>query len=603
LFQIGAGAAVIGPTAKAFGGLSKVASGFSGVLGKAGGAGLLARVAGLGVTGPVGLAIAGVAGLGVGIYALNTAFKEHSKVNLEKIENMQTEIEKTDELINRFEELKSKNELSTDEMLRYMDILALLDQTNAPDRIKELKDEQADLLKESTLTNDEMNEFLGLNDKIVEKSPATEKSISNQGEAYVETTDAIRAMNEEKRNALREETRMQLLEAITEHKEEQENLNELIAKAEEIDKKRLENDKRRKINKQEQIDQENVIKGIKQELAELSDAETIEDKLKADRLEKQLGLEKDNLHQLEFQEESIKRQEKGLSTKYIENQNNLDSARKELAELDNVKFKYEEIILSQLDLNFKRGKGLDALDAELKKLESEKKKNRELLEQGDIQIRHYNDRNSKLDDQIDKLQDAKAELEGINERAKEDISKNIYLNEKPNNFWDTLNTNLSKPVSKIVHVKANNLMGNLYSDLPGYAEGTDFHSGGPALVGEEGTELVRQGNKWSLHDFGIIPNLKRGADVFTADQTKKMLANLPAYATGAGAGSAQVSNRINDMSSKLVENINNNNLSVRVESADVNIDGHVAGKVLWRPIKENIDRNQYRSRRSPRGGG
>jgi hypothetical protein len=68
-----------------------------------------------------------------------------------------------------------------------------------------------------------------------------------------------------------------------------------------------------------------------------------------------------------------------------------------------------------------------------------------------------------------------------------------------------------------------------------YAEGTDYHKGGLALVGEEGPELARFRNKWALLDFGIY-DLPRGTQVFTHGETKRILEALkriPAYAEGA----------------------------------------------------------------------
>lgn len=51
-----------------------------------------------------------------------------------------------------------------------------------------------------------------------------------------------------------------------------------------------------------------------------------------------------------------------------------------------------------------------------------------------------------------------------------------------------------------------------YRPIPAYADGTDFHPGGVALVGEEGPELV---------------NLPRGAQVFTANETRGMMSSPP----------------------------------------------------------------------------
>lgn len=50
----------------------------------------------------------------------------------------------------------------------------------------------------------------------------------------------------------------------------------------------------------------------------------------------------------------------------------------------------------------------------------------------------------------------------------------------------------------------------MIGDIPKYAKGTNYHPGGLALVGEKGPELV---------------NLKRGAEVKTADETRQLLGN------------------------------------------------------------------------------
>ena len=68
------------------------------------------------------------------------------------------------------------------------------------------------------------------------------------------------------------------------------------------------------------------------------------------------------------------------------------------------------------------------------------------------------------------------------------------------------------------------------------ADGTNYfnHPSGLSWLGEEGPELVRHGNKWALADFGLY-SVPRGSQVFTNDETKKILQslnNIPQYATG-----------------------------------------------------------------------
>lgn len=73
-----------------------------------------------------------------------------------------------------------------------------------------------------------------------------------------------------------------------------------------------------------------------------------------------------------------------------------------------------------------------------------------------------------------------------------------------------------------------------------YASGTSYHGGGPAVVGEEGPELVYTpyGNARLVGTNGAeITNLERGAKVLTASQTRQMMSGglngtMPGYASG-----------------------------------------------------------------------
>ncbi|WP_261766471.1 phage tail tape measure protein, partial [Halolactibacillus halophilus] len=437
IIMIGGIAAVAGPAISAFGSLSsgvggllKVGGSLSTLFGKAGGAALLGQIGSLGVAGLGGVAVAGVAGLTYGIFKLSDAMRDSSKVNLEKIETMQEELQATDDLISRFDELQDKNALTTDEMLRYMDILAELQQTNAPDKIKELTTEQEDLLEKSGFTNDEMEEFLDLNDDVIEKAPATSKAISSQGEAYAENTLALKEYSQEQRNILEAEVQQQLNDAINEHAQTQRDLNKLIAEAKELDKERIANQDEQKKNMQEQTNQKEVIRDIEQQINDLADAKDPKDFLELERLKTSLALEQDTLREMKHQEEELDRLAKGLTDKYIKNQENLDLTREELAELDNVRFKYEEIILSQLDLNYEKGQGLKAVETQIESLSKEKEKLDELRYSGELNTQEYQDQVDKINTQISKLQTAKSELENINEVAGRTIYQSRVVNVK-----------------------------------------------------------------------------------------------------------------------------------------------------------------------------
>src|SRR5699024_4551281 len=115
---IGPASVVLGGLTTTVGGLAKGMGGLAKLLGKAGGAGLIGRIGLLGMSGPVGLAVAGIGALGGIIYTAYKNSKDLDEINYDVIESMKGEIDATDELITRFEELQTQNMLSNDEMLR-----------------------------------------------------------------------------------------------------------------------------------------------------------------------------------------------------------------------------------------------------------------------------------------------------------------------------------------------------------------------------------------------------------------------------------------------------------------------------------------------------
>lgn len=72
-------------------------------------------------------------------------------------------------------------------------------------------------------------------------------------------------------------------------------------------------------------------------------------------------------------------------------------------------------------------------------------------------------------------------------------------------------------------------------DPPQYAKGTDFHPGGPAIVGERGRELINANGQVFLANKKMMLNLPRGASVLTNKETERLLkAGYPGYANGVG---------------------------------------------------------------------
>lgn len=531
---IGPASVGLGALTSGIGGVLKVGGSLASMLGTAkAGTGLLASISGLGMAGPVGLAVVGVGLLTAGVVALTKSSKKNVEQTFEELESRQKQIEKTDELIARYDQLNAKNRLTTDEMLRYLDIQTELEKTSLPDKVKELTDEQQKLLDKSGLTNDEMTEFIGINEKIIKQAPTTNKAISEQGNAYATTSSEIKKVNKEKLESLKIDAEIAMQNVVDKENKllkEQQSLIDTI------------NDKNNKLQETKNNinslngdikNKESEIKKLQEEKNSLSGHELTQHQAKIDHTQREL----DELKRIKEQEESnletILKQIKGK-------QSSLEETNKELSKLDQAKWKYEEIILKTVGLNSEKGKGLETISNEITRLEEQKRKLAELHANHKINTSEYQNQVGKIDTQIGRLQSAQGELRTMNKLAGKTIYKDI--NVKTNPTAGTINKQLGNPISKKVNVllsmrqdqlkkRIENSIPNYVKrpsylpSTPGYAEGTDYHPGGKAIAGEEGPELARMGNRWALLDFGLH-DLPRGTQVFTHDETKKIINNL-----------------------------------------------------------------------------
>jgi len=478
---------------------------------------------------PIGLAITGISLLTGAIVASVDAYKRHNEINYDKIEAMEKEVKSTEKLADRFDQLDAKNQLANDEMLRYMDIQSDLEQTTAPDKVKALKDEQAKLLEKSNLTNEEMEEFLGLNEKVVEKAPATEQAISSEGNAYAFNTEKLRELNEEKRKELKREARTELLKALDKEGKLEREKNRLVKERKGyLDAaKNLYDDIDQLSN--ERIEKEEKLKSLKEELA---NAEGIEVSRVKNRIEKV----KEEISQNQFTLDQKKRS-LGFSSDLIKkNREQLDEVREQIKELDTMKFKYEDLVLAEADLTAEKGAGVSKIEEQIDKLEHEKDMLKIMLQQRQINTSEYNEQNKKIDEQLGKLDQAKKELGIINQLAGDTVYKEVKIQENPDNYWDDLNSKLSTPIDKYV-----NIYENIHSDTPRYASGTNGHPGGSAIISELGRELLVYPNgqfALSNDDGAELANLPEGTHVVPNNETEKFINNLktvPSYASGTGS--------------------------------------------------------------------
>ncbi|WP_261766472.1 phage tail tape measure protein, partial [Halolactibacillus halophilus] len=447
---------VVGGLSSGIGGLLKVGGSLSALLGKAGGTALLGKLGALGLTGPVGMAVAGVAGLTAVTYGLSKATEENLEDTLSSIDTRKKEIESVDELIEKFGALQEKNKLSSDEILRYMDISDELKEAKTEKTIEKLKDEQADLLKKSKLTNEEMEEFLELNEEVVKKAPATSSVISDQGNAYADVLEKLEDLNEAERNRLMNDTYDAITEELNNHKvalEKQKDLQIEIAKQESDRSTRLD-----ELNKlSEELKQKDLdIADIKKEMSTLSGEERL--KL-SEKLLQEEEARRLLVSQKEGHEEIISKIDKTISKK----KESLDDTKEELAAFNDLAGEYEAMILKQVNINAEKGKGLKTVESEIETLEKKRQKYIELSRENDGNTQAYKDQAKELGEQISKLDAAKKELENINEIAGRTIYQSRIVNVKFHARYSGFKTGDSANIGLVG--------GGGYQE---YAKGTDY---------------------------------------------------------------------------------------------------------------------------------
>lgn len=514
---------IAGQLTTGLGSIAKVASPLIGTLGKAGLAGSFISLAN-----PIGLTIAGITALTVAVGLGVKAYRESNDLNLEVLVSKQKEIEKNDNLIASYEGLRAKNQLSNEQMLRYLDIQAEIQKTSAPEKIAALKDEQARLLEKSTLTNDQMDEFLVLNQKVIDTAPSTVKAISSEGEAFALNTGALRELNAEKAKQLEQAAYETLTKALENERNLLKEQTELI---DEINAKNvLQEQTKQSVSKftREIKEQEALILDLEKQKNGASAEEIIQLDGKI-RREQDILLEKST--QKQRAEELLITYGKQMSKRG----ELLETNRKEIALAEEAKFKYEEIILAQAGITAEKGRGLEKVSEEIAKLETQKTKLSELLSSGKINTAEYQTQNEKIGAQIGRLQTAKSELQLINDVAGKTVYKDVIISENPKNFWNTLDANLSRPISKTVSIRYNNMNG---PQEPGYATGTRYAPGGLSWVGEKGPELMY---------------LPTGARIVPNDDSQRLLNkwNIPSGSNNSSGGSVSKS-----VQTSIVQNFN-----------------------------------------------
>nr|WP_280953273.1 phage tail tape measure protein [Virgibacillus natechei] len=189
--------------------------------------------------GPVGLAIvgltAGLGAIGTGIYAATTYTEENKKANLDNVEALNDQAVALENSADTFDRLSEKANISNSELGELYDINQQIADATHSEEVDKLQSQYDNLAEKSGLSHEELDTLFEANEDLIEQSPNIESSISDQGNAFVDNTDAVREyidslheatmveMETERNKALEQETELR-----KEIKAEQEEINYLI---------------------------------------------------------------------------------------------------------------------------------------------------------------------------------------------------------------------------------------------------------------------------------------------------------------------------------------------------------------------------------------
>src|SRR5699024_4383893 len=224
---IGPVLSVTGKLSMGIGGLMQGAGGLTKAIGLSKGAGLLGALGGLGPLAVGGIAVAGLTAVGIAINKNKNKTKDLEEVNLDLANSLSDQALSLQESTNKFDSLSEKANISNAELAELNDLNHKINESSNPAVIDELQNRYNALAEKSGLSKDEIEELFNANENIIEQSPEVESSISDQGNEFVKSTDAVKDYIQE----LLEMSRQELSDEIM---IQEENKRELLKEQEKL---------------------------------------------------------------------------------------------------------------------------------------------------------------------------------------------------------------------------------------------------------------------------------------------------------------------------------------------------------------------------------
>jgi len=518
------------------------------------------------------------------------------------IEKTQEQMEATDKLVNSFEGLIEKSKLTTDEFGEFLTAQSELENTKSPQRIAELEERMEGLRKKSGLSKEEFDKLLVSNNLLTEQFPEAGTVVDDYGNKIADTTGKLREMTNAELERMELQVYNQMVEDLQSVNGEIDNYQNLLGEVVTLEDSILAKKKeiagiQEQVTANEQTQNENNTKLL--ELKELQkdaglkewyNLENQKDQLKLQNFELD-GKNKKNSKNLETLESALSTEEKDLKVK----QESRDMIGQQIDKNMQNHDAYTNILGTQFDINIEKGKENQSIDKAIAKRKEEIKQLQDKIDkEGDSNgklkeaIGHLTTENSQLeeakgklgningtlDTQVSKYDTANNKLAKVNAKFTEaggltdgnikkadvwngklDKSHTKDVTVKTNKDPDEENKKWSSPITKIISFFTKG------KKPDAYAEGTNYHGGGPAFVGEEGPELVKMGGKTQLMNFGLY-DLPVGAKVFTHEESMGMLRNGLVDGISRGVNLQRNSSQVTKEDSRGSASVSNQNSNI-----------------------------------------
>ena len=352
--------------------------------------------------GPAGWLITGLSLLG-GLFAANALNSEDLGDKVERLSQEFNDLQSLDEKIDEFDRLQLNSKLTADEFARFIDINSEMERTTDPQKIADLREEQEQLYKNSGLSNDELDRMVVLNGELVEIMPSATDQISEQGNAIIGTTDALKEYSKERLESLYAELELTRLATEIEYKEVLKEEEQLIKEQHNAEEK-LSELKDKKLDLQKDLNQEEVI---------LADMLENKELYHETELQNQRYIVEEAKRLLELNEQDIADQ----ATKIQGNKTELDQIREEIQDHEEIREQMIQILLTQEGLTAERGEGIQAVKDEIRKLEEQKHQLEKNTDEAHKNSDEYRAAQSEITENINRLRGVEQKINDITSSA------------------------------------------------------------------------------------------------------------------------------------------------------------------------------------------